>query len=311
MTTIVPWADKYRPNDMDSYVWRDPQMRAKTEEWIADKVLPSMLLSGPPGCGKTSLTELLMLELNIPQGDILRVNASRKRGVEELQDAVLGFVSTWALGPTGVKYILLEECDALSPTSQKFLRNEIDTYSDITRFLCTCNDRHRVIEPLRSRFNEIQFVALDRDSFELRIGEILSREGIDPDFDLLYGYINRNYPDLRKCINQLQQYTINGILTAMPINEDTTKDYLIEAIALFSEKRYLEGRKLIVSAAMEEDYPDIYRYFYRNLDLFSEDSVVQDDALLIIRNSVVSSAMAADQEILLAATLVELCRLFK
>jgi len=79
-------------------------------------------------------------------------------------------------------------------------------------------------------------------------------------------------------------------------------------IGLFKQNKFIEGRKIILANARPEEYPDIYRFFYQNLYLFGEKQFQQEDALLIIRDAVVRHNTVVDQEINLAACLVELTR---
>jgi DNA polymerase III delta prime subunit len=85
-------------------------MRATVEKWVAEGVLPHCLFSGVQGSGKTSLAKLLLRTLDIPAEDVLVINASRERQIDALQTRIVNFVEGWALGPSGVKYVLLDEC---------------------------------------------------------------------------------------------------------------------------------------------------------------------------------------------------------
>ena len=114
------WFEKYRPKTLDEYVWQDQNLREKAEEWLSEGALPHLLLSGVSGTGKTSLAKLMLILLGIPSGDILTIYASRERKIDEVQDRVVNFASTWALNSSGFKYVLLDEADSLSPLSQKF-----------------------------------------------------------------------------------------------------------------------------------------------------------------------------------------------
>lgn len=300
------WVEKYRPNTLDEYVWRDAKQRQKAEEWIAAGALPHLLFSGQTGIGKTSLAMLLLKMLDIPEGDILKIPASRNRKIEDIQSAILMHCQTWALGETGIKYIILDEADALSPLAQKLLRNEMEEYAASCRFILTCNYPERIIEAVQGRCQTFKFATLERDDFIARLGEILTREGVSFEFEPLLAIVDAKYPDLRKCINLAQGSTVGGVLQMPEPETVAAKEYLIEMASLFRSGQTAAARRLVVAQAQIEEYPDIYRFLYRNLDLWGASEDQQDRALLEIRKGLVNHALVADPEINLAATMVAL-----
>lgn len=301
------FVDKYRPKTFGEYVWKDDKIKNKIVEYVTAGAVPHLLFAGTQGTGKTSLANVILHELHIPKADILWIPASRERKIEDIQNKIGNFVNTWAFGPTGIKYVILDELDSVSPAAQKMLRTDMEVYSANVRFIATCNYVNKIIPAIRSRFQEFLFKSVDVTEFTVRLVEILNGEKIEFDFDLLENFVNATYPDLRKCINLLQQNTVDKKLQILGDSE-SNQDYMLVMVDLFKTKKYLEARKLIVSQAQPEEYPDIYRFLYRNLDLFGNTIEKQEDALLIIRDALVNHTLVADIEINLSACLVQLAR---
>lgn len=300
------WMLKYRPKTLDEFVWRDSSMRRKLEEYLKEGALPNLLFSGVPGTGKTSLAYLLLNELKIPSDDILFIPASRVRGGPEFQDKIMGFIGAWALNPSGIKYIILDEFDRLTPTAMDFLRTEIETYANTCRFICTCNNEKKVSEALHSRFSEIKFSALDKEEFILRIADILISEDIVFDPDILMLYMEKTYPDMRKCIVLLQHNIIDKILNSPRTDDVAIHDYLLDAIELFKKGKFIEARTQIISRANPDEYVDLYKFLYQNIVLFGKNQEQMDDALVIVAKYLYRDSTVADRELNMAACLAEI-----
>jgi len=298
------WITKYRPRTLDQYVWRDPNMRSIVEQWINQKSLPHCLFSGQQGAGKTSLALLLLDLLGISDLDILRINASRERKIDELQDKVINFIDGWAFNPTGLKYVLLDEADKLSQHAQGMLRAEMETYANSCRFILTCNYSRQIIPALHSRLQEVKFHTLDETDFVMRAADVLDQEDVRYQPETLMAYVKATYPDLRKCLGVLQQNSRFG--TLLKPSEATESDYFTDMVSLFKQGRYRDARKLLIERASPDDYGNIFRSLYQNLALFGGTEDQQDKALLAIRDATLNHNVVADQEINMAACLVEL-----
>jgi replication factor C small subunit len=300
------WVEKFRPKTTDDYVWIDREQKNMVETWIKDKYIPHLLLGGNAGAGKTTLAKVLVNELGIDPAEFLHINASRDNGVDVLRNKITNFCSTMPMGP--FKIVLLDEADYISPPAQGILRGVIEQYSDSVRFILTCNYPNKIIPALHSRLQTISFKRLDETEFTARLATILVTEGVDVDGETLKLYVKTTYPDLRKAINTVQMRSVTGKLEA-PQTDDTEGDYKLLMIDLFRQGRIREARNMIIKQISLDEYEDVYRFMYRNLDFWGKDEDTQDSALLLIRKGLVNHSMAADPEINLSATFVELERL--
>ena len=152
------------------------------------------------------------------------------------------------------------------------------------------------------------FEKIDVNEYTARVATILVEEGIEFDLDVLDTYVKAAYPDLRKCINSVQQH-VNGSTLDAPTAEADAGDYKIEMVELFKKGKILEARKLICAKSRPEEIEDIFRWMYDNIDLFGDTEEKKDSAILIIKQGLVDHTLIADPEINLSATLVKLARL--
>jgi replication factor C small subunit len=300
------WVEKYRPRAVDDYVWIDQDQKHMVETWIDQKYIPHLLLAGTAGSGKTTLAKVLERELGVDPAEFLHINASRDNGVDFLRNKINNFCSTMSMGP--FKVVLLDEADYITPPAQGILRGMLEQYHEGVRFILTCNYPNKIIPALHSRLQTITFKTLDETDFTRRLATILVTEGVELDADTLSLYVKACYPDLRKAINTVQMRSTSGRLEA-PKVEDAESDYKLAMVDLFRQGRIREARNLIIKQISLEEYEDMYRFMYRNLDLWGNDVDTQDSALLLIRKGLVNHSMAADPEINLSATFVELERL--
>ena len=300
------WVEKYRPKAVSDYVWIDQDQKHMVETWINEKYIPHLLLAGNAGAGKTTLAKVLVNELGVDPAEFLHINASRDNGVDFLRNKINNFCSTMAMGP--FKVVLLDEADYITPPAQGILRGMLEQYHEGVRFILTCNYPNKIIPALHSRLQTITFKTLDETDFTRRLATILVGEGVDLDAETLQMYVKACYPDLRKAINTVQMRSTTGKLEA-PKVEDTESDYKLAMVDLFRQGRLRDARNLIIKQISLEEYEDMYRFMYRNLDLWGNNEDTKDQALLLIRKGLVNHGLVADPEINLSATFVELERL--
>jgi replication factor C small subunit len=297
------WVEKYRPSTVDGYVFRDDAQRNQVNTWIKDNSIPHLLFSGNAGIGKTTLAKLLFNELDLNPLDILEINASRTNSVDDVRDKIVSFVQMIPFGD--FKVVLLDEADYLSPNAQAALRGVMEEYHTTARFILTCNYPNRIIPAIHSRTQGFHIAKIDQTEFTARIATILITEGITPDLDTLDTYVKATYPDLRKCINMVQQNVVDNSLVKPSEGDSGEADWKLEMVELFKARKINEARKMLCGRVRAEEMEEIYRWLYDNIELFgSEDK--QDAAVLTIKQGLVDHTLVVDPEINLAATLIRL-----
>ena len=301
------WVEKYRPKTLDGYVWRDENQRKQVEGWVKDKSIPHLLLSGPPGIGKTTMAKMLVHEIGIEDFDVLEINASRETGIGVVvREKITSFVQMIPFGP--FKVVLLDEADRLSPEAQDALKGVMEEYASHSRFILTCNTPSRIVPALHSRCQQFHFTKLDQTEFTARAATVLVEENVDFDLDTLDLYVSSTYPDLRKCLNLLQQNTTDGKLVK-PHGEDTgIPEWKLDMVELFKAGKITEARKLVCKSAQAHEFEGLYRWLYDNVEIFG-DHKSQETAIQLIKKGLTDQVSCADPEINFADTMIRLARI--
>lgn len=304
------WTEKYRPKTAEEYVFKDAAQKRQVLAWIKDKSIPHLLFSGTAGIGKTTLAKILINELGIEEYDVLEINASRTNSVDDVRNKIINFVQMIPFGP--FKVVLLDEADYLSPNAQAALRGVMEEYHQSSRFILTCNYANKIIPALHSRCQGFHFEKIDQTEFTARVATVLVNEQIDFDLDTLDTYVKITYPDLRKCLNTLQQHISDDQkLTAPTTTDDQSLDVKIAMVELFKQDKIREARTLVCSKIRTEEIQEIFTWLYHNIDLFDYNDDQEDKALLEIKQGLVDHTLVADPEINLAATMVRLANIKK
>ena len=305
MNTDFLWVEQYRPKTIDDCILPD-SLKNLFSSFIKKGELSNMLFSGTPGIGKTTVAKALCEELNC---DWIMINGSEEGGIDVLRNKIKNFASTVSLSG-GKKVVILDEADYLNPQStQPAMRGFVEEFHKNCRFILTCNFKNRIIEPLHSRFSNIEFKVNPKDKPKLasrlfeRAVYILKEQNVSYEDKVLVELITKHFPDFRKLINELQRYSVSGSIDA-GILVNVSDENLKTLVTHLKNKEFSDMRKWVVNN-LDNDPVKIFRKIYDTLYTNLEPSTIPH-AVLIIADYQYKSAFVADQEINLVACLTEL-----
>lgn len=299
------WAQKYRPRKINDCI-----LPAATKKMVNDMVargeISHLLFTGGPGMGKTTLAYCIAEELG---SDIMYINASLENGIDVLRTKIQSFASTVSLSDSGPKLVILDEADGLTPVLQGALKGFLEAFSSNCRFIFTANLKHKLIEPLHSRCTVVDF-RIDPDekktlmaSFYKRVLSILDQQNVEFEPKVVAKLVERNFPDFRKTLNELQRYGVGGKIDS-GILVSHGEDNFKELVKYLKEKNYKEVRGWV---AKNEDIEasTLFRTLYdMACTQMAKDSVPK--MVLTLADYQYKAAFVADQQINTSACLLEL-----
>ena len=268
------WVEKYRPKTIDDTIL-PVDLKATFQQFVDQKNIPNLILSGSAGVGKTTVARAMLEQLGC---DYIVINGSMNGNIDTLRNEILTFASSVSLSG-GRKYVILDEADYLNANStQPALRNFMEEFSRNCGFILTCNFKNRIIEPLHSRCSVVDFKISKKDMAKLamqfmkRVNFILNTESVKYESAVIAEVIQKHFPDWRRVLNELQRYSATGNIDS-GILANMQETSIRELINFMKDKDFTEVRKWVRNN-LDTDVNVLYNEFYDSASqYFTTDSV--------------------------------------
>ena len=305
MSETFLWCEQYRPKDVESCIL-PKNLKDTFSEFVQSGQVPNLVLSGGSGVGKTTVAKAMLEELD---ATYMMINGSEESGIDVLRTKIKNFASTVSLHG-GRKYLILDEADYLNPQStQPALRGFMEEFHKNCGFIFTCNYKNRLIEPLHSRCSVVDFVIPNSEKPKLasqffeRIEDILNEQNIEYDKRVIAEVINKHFPDWRRILNELQRYSVSGVIDAGML-VDIAEINIKELMQSMKNKEFTNVRKWVVNN-LDNDAVRLLRRIYDNLYDYVEGSSIPH-VVVVLGEYQYKAAFVADQEINMLACLTEI-----
>jgi len=300
------WVDKYRPSNINE-IFLPSSTRKQLSKYIEDDNIPSLLLSGQSGIGKTTAALALCNQLDL---EYMLINASLV-GIDAVRTDIINFCSSIALNGKR-KVIILDEADGLTAAAQSALRGVINEFTDNVSFIITANFKNKLIEPLISRLTNVEFDFPKNEIPDLARGifkflkERMEEFGIEYDEKAIQNFIVINLKkssDIRKIILGAQKISLNGKFDNDSLI-DIDHQNLSEIIPLLKNKKFNEIRKWVGENNISN--ATITSYIFDNIDKLVGNELAFASIVIIINEHQYKDSFVVDKEINNTCMLLEI-----
>ncbi len=268
------WTEKYRPK-MLSEVINQRHVVETLKSWIEEKSIPHIIMAGPAGVGKTTIALCIAREIfgEKWRENFLEMNASDERGIDIVRGKIKDFARTKSIA-SDFRIIFLDESDSLTPEAQQALRRTIERFSNVCRFILSCNYSNRLIEPIQSRCAVFRLKQLGKEDVYEYVNRIVNGEKLDIAEDGMETIYELSEGDLRKAANLLQASATFGKITKEVVfnvaAQAKPKD-VREMVELALSGKFADARKklydLLIGQGLSGD--DVIKAMHR--EIFSLD----------------------------------------
>jgi len=296
------WVEKYRPNVLENYI-ADESFKKILARYIEEQDTHHLLLAGRAGTGKTTCSKILVNNIACEH---IYINGSMENGVEAVRDKIYNFASTH--GFEDLKIVIIDEFDYFTPNAQAALRNLMETFSSRVRFIFTCNYIEKIIDPIQSRSQVFMLEPPDKAAVAEHVVKILDNENVTYQIEDVASIVNKYYPDIRRCIQTLQQSSSGGKLELVQKNL-IEKGYMSSILETLKDDKSPKSDRLkrirqIIADTKQTNFVELYSFLFEHIDEYASGHIGQ--VILYLDDGQFKDSQVVDKQLHIIRVIAEI-----
>lgn len=231
----APLAERLRPRSLDEYIGQSHLVgeNGVFRRFLESGNVPSFILWGPPGVGKTSLAKLVAASLERPFFTLSAINS----GVKDVRE-VIDSARRQQFFNSASPFLFIDEIHRFNKSQQDSLLGAVEQGIVTLIGATTENPSFEVISPLLSRCQVYVLKALEDNELQTLLDRALTQDTELRERDIRVEQTTALFRfsggDARKLLNILDIIT-GALEDPIVINDQTVTDCLQQNIALYDK----------------------------------------------------------------------------